>query len=93
MLKTGDAVHIEGRDTWAFGRVEDIRRPQDLPTIDGCPPPEIVAAILAEVDCTRVALISFGAVGKRRTVFAAIETPHGWRDLNGQPLAITLARH
>ena len=84
MIAVGDRVLIVGLASLAKGEVMAISHISELPHIEGAPPPEVVAAILAEQGAGRVALVAFDAGLGTRHAFLAIEDTHGWRDLKGQ---------
>jgi hypothetical protein len=83
-LKSGAVVRIKGETSWSVGRIEEMRKPEDLPEIVGAPSAELAAAILKEWQVTRIAIISHCGL-----IFAALETAEGWWDLNHQALIIT----
>jgi hypothetical protein len=85
-MTVGDLVEIAGPPGVVVGRVEELRPPQELPDL-----PELSSgaarAVLAELEVSRVALLSYH-YGAQRVVFAALESSGQWFDLRGQQLTL-----
>jgi hypothetical protein len=87
-MKQGDCVRISGAAGVVNGRVEELRTPAELPEL-----PDLsigpVRDVLAEIECTRVAILSY-AYGREHTklIFAALECDGQWYDLRNQELTI-----
>lgn len=88
-MKPGQAVTVSGIRCTMPCRVIVVAEPASLPQISADLPVEIVRAILAELDVSRVALIAYD-VGNTSYTFVALETPTGWQDLTSQRLTITI---
>jgi hypothetical protein len=86
-LSPGDAVLVCGESSWAEAVVVDVRPVSELPAIDGAPDPALVAEVLAEGNCTAVAVVSFEDRWVTK-VFAAFLVNGVWRDLRGRFLTI-----
>jgi hypothetical protein len=84
MLTAGMQVLIEGESSWSVGTIEEIRQPNQLPSIAGAPAAAIAGEILEEMHVERVAIISHAGM-----LFAALEASGSWWDLQQQRLTIT----
>ena len=87
-MNTGARVIITAAAGTDLGTVEQIHRAADIPDMPDLPM-DYIRALLADLQCTRVAWISHGH-GSQKLLFAALETPTGWHDLQGNPLGIGL---
>ena len=87
-MKQGDRVRISGATGTVYGRVEEVKRPGDLPDVPGAAAQPAREA-LTEMEVSRVAMLSHPH-GRQRLLFAALESGGEWYDLKGQPLAIEI---
>jgi hypothetical protein len=80
-------ISAGGIDSCA-GRVEDIRRPEDLPEIEGFDQAgeNAPVSILREWGVTRVAVISYEPDPNQQCVFTALEIAGEWYDMRRQKL-------
>lgn len=101
MLHAGQQVHVALRLRRGAGdpvhetvlaTIEEILPPERLPAVFGAPPAELVSIILREWQVDLVALITYDDANGETLMFAALHGAEGWRDLRGQPLAITPAK-
>ena len=89
-LTDGQFVMIEGPCGACRGQVLYVEQPERLPSIQRAAEIERVRAILAEWDIVELALIRHQHNGQAQTFIALRNTAGAWRDLDHQPLSITL---
>jgi hypothetical protein len=87
-MQRGDRVRITGARGTVHGRVEEIRKPEELPDLEHMPAGP-AREVLSEIEVSRVAILSY-AYGRARAtlLFAALESEGRWYDLQGQELSI-----
>src|SRR5262245_52574869 len=84
-------ISVAGGRT-AIGRIEDIRRPEDMPDIAGSGAPTdgefAPRSILKEWGVSRLAMISYDVWPGQTVMFAALEIGGAWYDLKRQELVL-----
>ena len=91
MIRTNQIVILsrdDGSDT-VLAKIEDVRGPDDLPSLPGFVGMEEQAAeILKEWQIDQIALISYWHESGKSVAFHALHAPDGWYDLRRQKLTV-----
>lgn len=93
VIKTGDLLVVSGTRGTVDATAVNVATPAEMPAIPGAPDADLVRAILAEKDVSRVALIGYTTAAGEALAFFAFFGHHlgreTWFDLQGQLLEIS----